>query len=101
MRDTLPNKINKIECGIVNLDSIENQGTHWVCYYKNNDESFYFDSFGLDPPNELVNYIKVPIIMNTFQIQKFNTSICGQLCLHVLKQLIKGKDFKQIVIELL
>ena len=48
MRDTLPNKINDIECGIVTLDL--NNGTHWTVYFKNNDKSYYFDSFGLDHP---------------------------------------------------
>ena len=45
MRDTLPDKINEIECGVVNLDLNKNTGTHWVCYYKNKDTSYYFDSF--------------------------------------------------------
>ena len=34
MRDLLPNKIKKVECGIANLDSFEGNGTHWVCYFK-------------------------------------------------------------------
>ena len=52
MRDTLPNKINKVECGILNLDVSKNNGTHWVCYYhmsgaagaKLKDKCYYFDS---------------------------------------------------------
>ena len=28
MRDTLPSKINKVECGILNLDVSKNNGTH-------------------------------------------------------------------------
>ena len=31
-RDRLPDTIRKKECGIINLDSIEGEGTHWVCY---------------------------------------------------------------------
>ena len=50
MRDTLPSKMNDEECGILNLDVSKNSGTHWLCYYKNKDKSYYFDSFGLDPP---------------------------------------------------
>lgn len=37
MRDTLPGKVNDVECGVVNLDISRNSGTHWVCYYKNNE----------------------------------------------------------------
>lgn len=43
MRDTLSNKINDNEVGIVNLDSVKNNGTHWVCYYKNKDKCYYFN----------------------------------------------------------
>lgn len=35
IRDTLQNKVNNNEVDIVNLDSVKNNGTHWVCYYKN------------------------------------------------------------------
>jgi hypothetical protein len=57
MRDTLPNMVNDIECWIINLDVSMNNGTHWVCYYKNNEKCYYFDSFGLDPPLELQMYL--------------------------------------------
>ena len=45
-RDRLPDQIRKKECEIINLDSIEGEGTHWVCY-RNLDENMteYFDPF--------------------------------------------------------
>ena len=48
-------------CGIINLDSNNGQGTHWVCYV----DSFYFDPFGLPPPPKNI-YI--------FFIERYNTS---------------------------
>ena len=33
--DTLPNKPNNKECGIVNFDKSGGSGTHWVAWYKN------------------------------------------------------------------
>ena len=36
-------------CGIINLDSNNGPGTHWVCYV----DSFYFDPFGLPPPENI------------------------------------------------
>ena len=33
--DTLPRKLNKKECGIVNFDKSGGSGTHWVAWYKN------------------------------------------------------------------
>ena len=32
MRDNLPSKPLKRECGILNLDDISGRGTHWVCW---------------------------------------------------------------------
>ena len=77
MRDTLPSKVNTIECGVLNLDISKNNGTHWVCYYKSKDKCYYFDSFGLGPPIELQSYLSSNVELSTFQIQKFNTHHCG------------------------
>jgi hypothetical protein len=101
MRDTLPDKVNEKECGIVNLDSILNEGTHWVCYYKDRNKKYYFDSFGLSPPLELKKYLGKDIIMSTFQIQKLGTNYCGHLCLYILYELNQNKSFESVVLELL
>ena len=59
MRDTLPSEgIGEREVGIINLDSSEGKGTHWVCYSKNKKNIYYLDSFGLDPPLELLYFSK-------------------------------------------
>ena len=57
-RDRLPDQIRKKECGIINLDSIKGQGTHWVCY-RNIDKLMveYFDPFGLIMPHEVSHYL--------------------------------------------
>lgn len=87
MRDDLPGKPLKTECGIINLDSSKGKGTHWVAYFKNKDYVEYFDSFGnLKPPKEFVNYIgKLIIRYNRENYQNYNTEICGRLCLEFLK----------------
>jgi hypothetical protein len=85
MRDTLPkNSSNENECGIMNLDSIKNSGTHWTCWFKNNNLCYYFDSFGVKPPLEFEAYMQCDILYSTYQIQKINEVICGHLCLTVL-----------------
>jgi hypothetical protein len=114
MRDTLPNKVNNNEVGIVNLDSVKNKGTHWVCYSlrkrsqsdhhrmsdtKIKDKCYYFDSFGLDPPIELQKYLNSDIELSTFQIQKFNTHHCGYYCILVLK-LLEKYNYKDIILSL-
>jgi hypothetical protein len=101
MRDNLPNKINNKECGIVNLDSTDGNGTHWVAYYKHDNNRIYFDSFGLDAPIELQTYLGKPYIYQTFQLQKAEDSICGHLCLFVLGELCRNNSFKNIILQLI
>ncbi|KAK9731983.1 hypothetical protein QE152_g13195 [Popillia japonica] len=45
MRDSLPKIPYKNECAVINLDSVKNSGTHWVCYCKEGNTVHYFDSF--------------------------------------------------------
>lgn len=101
MRDEFPANPHNNECGVFNLDT--NRGTHWVCYNKKEGILRYFDSFGLPPPVELLNYIGKPegfsLEYNTFQLQK-NEPICGHLCLAVLKQLSNGEDFLTVLLSL-
>lgn len=88
MRDNLPQKCHKNECGIVNLDVSDGPGTHWVAYGKKDDNVYYFDSFGdLPPPAELVSYFGSDdsrIHYNYLNYQQYDTVICGQLCITFL-----------------
>lgn len=101
MRNTLPHKIQDKECGVVNLDSTEGSGTHWVAYYKNGNNHIYFDSFGLDAPVELQKYLGKPYRYQTFQLQNAEDSICGHLCVFVLKELCNGNSFNNIILQLI
>lgn len=87
MRDKLPKRAKKVECWILNHDSAKSTGTHWTALVKVNNIAWYFDSFGkLLPPLEVKKYLgnKVKIFYNYKNYQKFNTFICGQLCLKFL-----------------
>ena len=88
MRDSLPARIKKHESGVVNLDSYQGAGTHWVAYHKCNHIINYFNSFGnLKPPPELVKYFKHginTIFYNHDPHQTFNQINCGHLCLQFL-----------------
>ncbi|KAJ8871678.1 hypothetical protein PR048_028005 [Dryococelus australis] len=56
MIDELPKNMLKNECAVVNYYISTNHGTHWVCYFKENNDVCYFDSFGGNIPNNLINY---------------------------------------------
>ena len=64
-------------CGIINLDSNNGPGTHWACYV----DSFYFDPFGLPPPENIL-FIKR---YNILQYQKKIYVLCGYFCLFFIK----------------
>ena len=92
------------ECGIVNLNTSGQRGSHWVCYHKNGLNRIYFDSYGQITPIEIQNYLKrrkeqgLGVIQrNTDIVQPINTHICGHLCLFVLKALSSGWSFQQVL----
>ena len=100
MKDELPQKINKIQCGIINLENTNQNGSHWVAYYKNNDEKYYFDSYGnAPPPKELVKYLGPEnLFYNSKRFQNYNDpAICGHLCLTVLEKLSKNESYEYIL----
>ena len=77
--DTLRKKPNKKECGIVNFDKSGGPGTHWVAWYKNSKAKIYFDSYGVQPPLEVIRYLGRPIHYNTDQLNhwgKYFVDIC-------------------------
>lgn len=97
MRNALLKGPNSHECGILNLDDSGGKGTHWVAWMKSNLEKWYFDSYGLPPPTELVNYLKSPIYYNSERIQPDGEVFCGHLCLYMLKKVQDGNDFQEVI----
>lgn len=87
MRDALPKRPWKHERIIVNLDSVYNNGTHWVCVMKMGNTAAYFDPMGdLGPPSDIISYLgkDVAVKYNTARHQPFNSVLCGHLCLAFL-----------------
>jgi hypothetical protein len=64
---------------IVNLeDDIKGQGTHWTCFFLVNQFCIYFDSFGLPPPTDIVQFCKgFAIMYNVNQVQHIMSDACG------------------------
>ena len=101
MRDELKNlKIYNIECRVLNLNLSNESGSHWTCWFKINRDKYYFDSFGLPPPKELVDYLGSPILYSTFQLQGMNDQNCGIWRLLTLKNLSKSSDYIDLVLSL-
>ena len=86
---------------IINLDSLKNAGTHWVCCVPGERAKrapralWYFDSFGMGFPQEFKS--SKPVIWNSSQYQNINSVLCGYYCLYFLHQWAQGKDFYDIL----
>ena len=98
--DTLPKKPNKKECGKVNFDKSGGPGTHWVAWYKNGRTKIYFDSYGVQPPIEVIQYLGKPIRYNTDQVQPVGQVFCGHLCLYTLKEHSAADEFQKVLNKL-
>lgn len=104
MRDELHNINSTHYNTIINLHKSNEKGVHWSCF----NNYYFFDSFGLPPTNEVKDLmingesykIRGYAEYSTFQIQDFDESYCGQMCLYVLYKLNNGEDFHSIVLEL-
>jgi hypothetical protein len=84
---------------VVNYKSDKFEGTHWVCLYKDDNSSYYFDSYGLQIIPELESYLRGGI-QSTFHIQPDGTQMCGSLCMYILYTLSKDDDFFNIILKL-
>lgn len=94
-----------------------NGQSHWVALVKNGNDYFYFDSFGVVPPQKLEDMImqqrsvvggRNPLsdglyCYNTKEIQAINSSSCGFYCVAFLKWMSRAKqkyrafeDFKNL-----
>ena len=60
-------------------------------------DKFYFDSYELQPPSELIAYMKSPIFFNSERIQLDGEVFCGHLCLFALKQLSLGTNLQAAI----
>ena len=106
MRDELPSRSRINECGVLNLNTHLQSGSHWTCWYKRGKDRYYFDSFGEPPPPQLLCYLKTPselerdlpaIRCNAITVQHDQSDECGSLCLYVLKQMSRGTSFSSIL----
>ena len=80
-------------CGIINLDSNNGPGTHWACYV----DSFYFDPFGLPPPENILFIQRY----NTLLCQEKISVLCGYFCLFFIKKFQDGNSIYNILYKIL
>ena len=84
MKDELPPTLKNGNY-IMNLDSSDGTGTHWVCMHKKGNQIAYFDSFGTQPPKEATMIMKKNKKTMTYYsdkiVQDSKSNICGFYCI--------------------
>jgi len=83
---------------VVNLDERWKTGSHWVAiYFPKRGPSFYFDSFGRPPPEEILAIIernsKEGWTFNTIKIQGDLSTLCGYYCISFIQSLPDYRKF--------
>lgn len=63
---------------IMNLESsTEENGTHWFKLTVESSNSFYFDSFGVVPPTEVIQFCKFNTRLFSERSQDYYAETCG------------------------
>ena len=69
-------------CFVVNSDTSQLPGEHWIAfYYTDIDNSEFFDSYGLSP---LVYGFDVDSLYSSRCLQSSTSTVCGQYCIYFL-----------------
>ena len=93
-KDKLPHNL-KNGWYIINMQNEKaGNGTHWVCFkYMNDGEMIlYADSFGFEPPCEVMEKAKGNLMYSNKDIQDFNSSCCGYFCIGFILNDNNGKQ---------
>jgi hypothetical protein len=101
-KDELPSKIKLNKAYIINMENEldeygkPNTGSHWVClqvnkYANGKYEPFYFDSYGMPPPEYVKKVVRNTtgqyLPYSTKDIQSLMNNACGFYCLALLHYL--------------
>ena len=94
--DQLPKYIKYPSCLIVNNQSSNQPGQHWIAiYFEKNRKAEFFDSFGQGAKYyNLENYIRIRskgYVNNNVQLQSNDSNFCGYYC--VLFILLKSRGW--------
>lgn len=99
-KDQIPHDISD-RFFVLNMANHNVSGTHWVLLYNcKPHEVIYFDSYGVEPPRQVVEAMHRTgkhKAYNSVDFQQLDSNECGWWCIYVALQLLRGFDFQQIV----
>ena len=66
-------------------------------WFKKGKDKSYFDSYRVQPPSELIAYLKLQIFYNSERVQQNGDVFCGHLCLLALKHLSLENNLQAVI----
>ena len=85
---------------VTDLDDSMGSGTHWVVMNIRRDIIEYFDSFGLNCPEEIIrvsNRLNLNYVYNSTPYQDLLSVLCGYYCLHYMNECSRKKTHHNII----
>ena len=72
------------EIRVINADNSDGAGTHWTAMKSADGNTFIFDSFGVIPTDDVLNFADGDIYDNNYRIQDIISKLCGWLGIYFL-----------------
>ena len=78
---------------VINLDSKNSNGKHWISIFFDRNKVIYFDSFGIEYiPQDVLNKIWDKFVTrHIFRIQDNESMMCGFYCIPFIEYMLAGK----------
>ena len=100
--DRLPKTLKQGQSLIINLQTSQEGGSHWVCLKHLPGLSLYFDPFGAPPDDRVLALLHrsggTPYVNNS-QYQHKDSDRCGAYCAYVLQNVRSTKDIYRVLYE--
>lgn len=88
--DNLPKYKKQFNSYIINLDPSNKPGSHWIAVYFGKNICYYFCSYGTDPNENILKFIRHNakyIEWNKSLFQSLYSTTCGLFCIYFLHKI--------------
>lgn len=99
---TWPKPVFLPACYVINTDTYDGPGEHWVSFYMDNDNTAdYFDSFGTVPVKSTYSWLRScgmkQIRYNKKWLQNPDSTVCWAYCILFLRMRCRGVPLEDII----
>ena len=83
---------------IINLDDSSGGGTHWTAFIETKKNFIYFDSWGMEPPENVKRYVHITrndekhLYYNGTKVQPDTSILCGYYVLYFIYSMSHSED---------